>query len=251
MSEGDQASLGTCCVCGGTNHVRTIFQLDKKSPTPGCGWGCVVCGLPPDGAVAVVCDECFAVISVERSTGIPMKKSAELQFACKGFPETGGRVPISELVGDHRHDMSKHPEAVSDRECRVCGCTDSQPCVTATGPCSWVEEDLCSACATKERIGALIAGPKGLHLTEEDVEALEDLPIAQVRIPPHECFQLLSALQLALRHPAMPDSIRITIVRIAGTLQQHIAVTENLQAICEAGWDPSCDVPAERRIIAP
>ena len=35
--------------------------------------------------------------------------------------------------------------------CRVCGCTDSTPCVDpATGEtCSWVEPDLCSACATK------------------------------------------------------------------------------------------------------
>jgi hypothetical protein len=31
------------------------------------------------------------------------------------------------------------------RRCRVCGCTDEQPCV---GGCTWVSDDLCSACAT-------------------------------------------------------------------------------------------------------
>jgi hypothetical protein len=31
------------------------------------------------------------------------------------------------------------------RTCRVCGCTDERAC---PGGCSWVEEDLCSACAT-------------------------------------------------------------------------------------------------------
>lgn len=33
------------------------------------------------------------------------------------------------------------------RRCRVCGCTDAMPCLGADGPCSWVEEDLCSSCA--------------------------------------------------------------------------------------------------------
>ncbi len=30
--------------------------------------------------------------------------------------------------------------------CRVCGCTFEHSCETDTGPCHWVEEDLCSAC---------------------------------------------------------------------------------------------------------
>lgn len=35
------------------------------------------------------------------------------------------------------------------RRCRVCGCTqeDCSQCIEKTGhPCTWVEEDLCSAC---------------------------------------------------------------------------------------------------------
>ncbi len=35
------------------------------------------------------------------------------------------------------------------RKCRVCGCTEEKACQTAGGPCHWVEEDLCSACADK------------------------------------------------------------------------------------------------------
>lgn len=34
--------------------------------------------------------------------------------------------------------------------CRVCGCTDDHAC---EGGCSWVEEDLCSACVGKEDVG--------------------------------------------------------------------------------------------------
>lgn len=39
------------------------------------------------------------------------------------------------------------------RKCRVCGCTQDncRQCIEKTGePCSWVEEDLCSACADQE-----------------------------------------------------------------------------------------------------
>lgn len=35
------------------------------------------------------------------------------------------------------------------RRCRACGCTDAdcRQCIQRTGrPCTWVEEDLCSAC---------------------------------------------------------------------------------------------------------
>jgi hypothetical protein len=38
--------------------------------------------------------------------------------------------------------------------CRRCGCTDDRACQTEDGPCFWVEDDLCSACATDEEIDA-------------------------------------------------------------------------------------------------
>jgi len=42
---------------------------------------------------------------------------------------------------------------IEEIRCVGCGCTDSRPCITETGPCTWiviVEESrsgLCSACA--------------------------------------------------------------------------------------------------------
>jgi len=47
-------------------------------------------------------------------------------------------------------DETKSP-AVSVRTCRVCGCTDTTPCIDGkTGDsCCWIEDDLCSACACK------------------------------------------------------------------------------------------------------
>lgn len=39
--------------------------------------------------------------------------------------------------------------------CRVCGCTDSRACVTADGPCYWVEPGLCSACVDLEEVPAV------------------------------------------------------------------------------------------------
>ena len=98
MSRAD--SLGPCCMCEGTVDVRNIISLHRKSPTPGRGWGCVQCGLPPDGAIAVLCDRCLALTE----NGEP------LNFACKGYPATDGRVPIMSLHGEHDHDFSRHPE---------------------------------------------------------------------------------------------------------------------------------------------
>ena len=53
---GDTPDLGPCCCCGGTERVRDIVMLSRKAPVPGTGWGCVVCGLPNDGASYVCCD---------------------------------------------------------------------------------------------------------------------------------------------------------------------------------------------------
>lgn len=90
-------NLGPCCACEGTDGVRNIYMLHQKSPTPGKGWGCVVCGLPSDGAVAVVCDGCH-------DHRVPRR------FACAGWPAQAGRVPIESLTGAHDHDLSLHPE---------------------------------------------------------------------------------------------------------------------------------------------
>lgn len=43
-----------------------------------------------------------------------------------------------------RRDGPPAQVAVAVRRCRVCKCTDERPCFAG---CSWVEADLCSACA--------------------------------------------------------------------------------------------------------
>lgn len=56
-------------------------------------------------------------------------------------------------MGKNRRADSRPP-----RQCRVCHCTDAVACVTAEGECTWIEADLCSACAGIE---------VGLELVEE------------------------------------------------------------------------------------
>jgi hypothetical protein len=41
-----------------------------------------------------------------------------------------------------------HTNAYGQVKCRVCGCTDRNPCNPA---CHWVEEDLCSTCLEAAR----------------------------------------------------------------------------------------------------
>lgn len=89
------AGLGTCCACEGTAFVRNIVMLPWRSPTPGHGWACLVCGLPNDGAVAVVCDTCM-----DRNTRFPV--------ACRGYPASEGRIPMSELTEKFEHDKDQH-----------------------------------------------------------------------------------------------------------------------------------------------
>jgi hypothetical protein len=99
--------FGPCCACGKErpkwaedlpgSWPPNIIMLEQKAPTPGTGWGCVQCGLPLDGAVAGICDDCLNI-------GRPIR------FAIDGFAKDKKRVPIESLTGEHKHDMSKHPE---------------------------------------------------------------------------------------------------------------------------------------------
>jgi hypothetical protein len=42
----------------------------------------------------------------------------------------------------------------TERKCRVCGCTELNPCVDRAGNrCAWVADDLCSACLCKSVFG--------------------------------------------------------------------------------------------------
>ena len=55
----DPIDLGQCCACGKSGpDVRNIVMLSFRGPDPGKGWGCLQCGLPTDGASAVLCDGC-------------------------------------------------------------------------------------------------------------------------------------------------------------------------------------------------
>ena len=88
------ADIGRCCVCQSTTTIlMNIVMLPLVGTIPGRGWGCVTCGLPYDGAVALVCPECMG---------------KEPVYACRGFPDQEGRDPIADLVTPHTHDVLKH-----------------------------------------------------------------------------------------------------------------------------------------------
>jgi len=97
-SDHDDHNLGPCCVCETTKKVRNIMMLHFKATVPGTGWGCVVCGLPDDGASAVVCDSCF---------------EEPLKYACKGYIASKERIPIEELTEKFDHDYRYHPDAIT------------------------------------------------------------------------------------------------------------------------------------------
>jgi hypothetical protein len=70
-------SLGPCCFCETYTGVTVIVMLNRRAPIAGHGWGCAVCDLPSDGAVAVFCESCY------------------------GYPGSDGRIPYSELSPEH------------------------------------------------------------------------------------------------------------------------------------------------------
>lgn len=91
-------NLGRCCNCETYENVRNLIMIEKKAPKPGTGWGCLQCGLASDGAMAVLCDACAEI------------RPFPVKLACVNYPDRDERIPIESLFGEHKHDMSKHPE---------------------------------------------------------------------------------------------------------------------------------------------
>lgn len=100
VGDDDPPDLGTCCACGKAGpEVINVVMLSRRCLTPGKGWGCLQCGLPMDGATAVLCTPC-------------LESQAEIKWACDGYPKDNVRVPLAELdPTPFDHDLSKHPEA--------------------------------------------------------------------------------------------------------------------------------------------
>lgn len=131
---------------------------------------------------------------------------------------------------------------MSERRCRICGCSENRACATSAGPCHWVEEDLCSGCTE-------------LDLTEADIKMISEVEIP-IMLDGVSAMQILGGLQLALRHPDFSGPASKTAREFAIGIAERLSVTPNLMKVCRAGFDPRFDTPAEakeseRRIILP
>lgn len=99
--------LGVCAECGSTEEVYNIIFLKFELPEEfhGKGWGCLMCGLPANGASTVVCNKCFELIR-DRKKEITKYKA--------GYPTENNIRDIGELSKAFDHDLNKHPELSGD-----------------------------------------------------------------------------------------------------------------------------------------
>ncbi len=100
-NEFDPEAPRRCCSCFEVrSDVKNIACLPEKAPEPGTGWGCYVCGLPPDGALALVCDKCTK--SADPNEG------PEIEYVYSG--KIGGSELTARkwLNGRQEHDAEKH-----------------------------------------------------------------------------------------------------------------------------------------------
>jgi hypothetical protein len=90
--------FGSCCACEREDEsVRNVVALSVKAPMPNTGWGCMVCGLPLNGALAVVCDTC-------------MEEKRPIVWVIYGMALSGERVLRSTCTEPFEHNLQYHPE---------------------------------------------------------------------------------------------------------------------------------------------
>src|SRR5215813_9404216 len=95
---GEAMIYGPCCNCMKVGPLPNMILLPRRGPVPGHGWGCVVCGLPSDGAVAVLCNDCLGVIENPR-------------YVCAGYAVEATRFPFDDLDPEpFEHDEALHAD---------------------------------------------------------------------------------------------------------------------------------------------
>jgi len=89
---------GPCCQCLTITLLRNVMFIHQRGPSPGKGWGCMICNLPSDGAVALMCDRCAQA---------PLR--APPKFVCTGYMKDGERTPYDTLSTEpFDHDLTMH-----------------------------------------------------------------------------------------------------------------------------------------------
>ena len=164
--EDETPDFGACCVCETTEGIRNMIMLDKRAQVSGHGWGCVVCGLPSDGANAVLCDPCFDRFRQDPSV---------LTIACRGYPATDGRVAIAELEPfQHNEWLHREEQRLVETPCED---DDAEP------PGGW-KATLFSGLGDNRPIVGALRTTQRLHWTKEAARAEAAQWLAEMRLVP-------------------------------------------------------------------
>lgn len=109
MNDDDSRDYGTCCICERplAAPINLVMLPFKGLADQSCGWGCVVCHLPCEGATAFVCDPCVVAYGDDPRTAL----DARIKFiVCD--PDSTGRAPIDQIniFEPHEHRLDLHAE---------------------------------------------------------------------------------------------------------------------------------------------
>ncbi len=103
---------------------------------------------------------------VPSPSDIPLQQQLDFLLALRQDTDELDSAIVTAIVRN-LHKLAQ-PDDDLDPHCRICGCTDEYACHTAFGPCSWIEDDLCSAEACQRAAGR---EPIGVDDAEEAADA--------------------------------------------------------------------------------
>lgn len=94
--------FGPCCACEREN-ATILYCLPFEAPEGQNGWGCVLCDLPPRGAIAVLCEAC----AIADATPLFVTAGSDITEHKRIAIDELAQTPFNHDEGKHRVDAEE------------------------------------------------------------------------------------------------------------------------------------------------
>lgn len=102
--------LGACCQCENRISSGTFLLLPYLTDVIGTGWGCSLCFMPANGAISILCNDCYYKLNMDakKIRSLIIDPAKQIKNYIVGNPHENIRKPTALLRVPYVHNYTQH-----------------------------------------------------------------------------------------------------------------------------------------------